>query len=78
MRELLDDDDESHVTTVCMSAVCHLRNIAWIMRYLTHGAAEQIIVHALVTSRLDVGNALLDCIANKYNGLTECRTGQPA
>ena len=44
---------ESHVT-----AIFHLRNISRIKRYLTATATEQI-VHAFVTSRLDIGN---DCI----------------
>ena len=49
---------ESHVTAVCRSAIFHLRNISRIRRYLTAAATEQI-VHAFVTSRLDISNALL-------------------
>ena len=49
---------ESHITTVCKSPIYHLRNIARIRRYLTTSATEQI-VHAFVTSRLEVGNVLL-------------------
>ena len=49
---------ESHITAVCNSAIYHLRNIAKIKRYLTPVATEQI-AHAFVTSRLDVGKALL-------------------
>ena len=49
---------ESHITTVCKYAIYHLRNIASIRRYLTPSATQQI-VHAFVTSRLDVDNALL-------------------
>ena len=49
---------ESHITAVCKSAIYHLRNIARIRHYLTLSTTEQI-VHAFVTSRLDVGNALL-------------------
>ena len=49
---------ESHVTAVCRSAKFHLRNISRIRRYLTAAATEQI-VHAFVTCRLDIGNALL-------------------
>ncbi|KAK2173329.1 hypothetical protein NP493_884g04023 [Ridgeia piscesae] len=49
---------ESHVTAVCRSAIFHLRKISRIRRYLTAAATEQV-VHAFVTSRLDVGNALL-------------------
>ena len=48
---------ESHVTAVCRSAIFHLRNISRIKRYLTAAATEQI-VHAFITSRLDIGNAL--------------------
>ena len=49
---------ESQVTAVCKSAICHLRTISRIRRYLTAESTEQVI-HAFVTSRLDVGNALL-------------------
>ena len=49
---------ESYVTAVCKSAIFHLRNISRIRRYLTAAATEQV-VHAFVTSRLDIGNALL-------------------
>ena len=49
---------ESRVTAVCRSAIFHLRNISRIRRYLTAAATEQI-VHAFVTSRPDIGNALL-------------------
>ena len=49
---------ESHVTAVCKSAIFHLRNISRIRHYLIAEATEQVI-HAFVTSRLDVGNALL-------------------
>ena len=48
---------ESHMTAVCKSAIFHLRNISRIRRFLTAAATEQI-VHAFVTSRLDIGNAL--------------------
>ena len=46
------------MTAVCKSAIFHLRNISRIRRYLTAAATEQV-VHACVTSRLDIGNALL-------------------
>ena len=49
---------ESHVNVICHSAIFHLRNITKIRRYLNPSATEQI-VHAFVTSRLDMGNALL-------------------
>ena len=38
--------------------VTHIRNISRIRRYLTAAATEQV-VYAFVTSRLDIGNALL-------------------
>ena len=46
------------MTAVCRSAIFHLRNISRIRRYLTAAATEQI-VHAFVTSRLNIGNAQL-------------------
>ena len=46
-----------HISTVCRAAFFHLRNIAKIRRYLTRQACEQI-VHAFVTSRIDMGNGL--------------------
>ena len=46
------------MTALCQSAIFHLRNISRIKRYLTAAATEQV-THAFVTSRLDVGNALL-------------------
>jgi len=49
---------ESHVTAVCKSALCHLRNLSRIRRYMTAAATEQV-THAFVTSRLAFGNALL-------------------
>ena len=49
---------ESHVSAVCKSAIFHLRNISRIRQYLTAAATEQVIF-AFITSRLDVGNALL-------------------
>ena len=49
---------ESYVTTVCRSAIFHLRNISRFIRYLTAAATEQV-VHAFVTNRLAIGNALL-------------------
>ena len=44
---------ESHLTAVCRSAIFHLRNISRIRRYMTAAATEQVI-HACVTSRLDI------------------------
>ena len=49
---------ESQVIAVCRSAICHLRNISRIRRHL-RAAAPSLVMHAFVTSRLDVGIALL-------------------
>ena len=49
---------ESHVTAACRSSIFRFRNISRIRRCLTAATIEQDI-HAFVTSRLDVGNALL-------------------
>jgi len=46
------------VTTMCKSAFYHLRKISAIRKYLTFDAA-QLLVHALITSRLDYCNSLL-------------------
>ena len=49
---------ESHVTTVCKSAILHLRNISRNRRNLT-AATTQPVISAFDTSRFDVGNELL-------------------
>ena len=46
------------VTAICKSAFYHLRKISLIRKYLTVDAA-QLLVHALVTSKLDYCNSLL-------------------
>ena len=46
------------VTAMCKSAFLHLRKISPILRHLTFDAA-QLLVHALVTSKLDYCNPLL-------------------
>ena len=46
------------MTAVRKSAIFHIRNISRFTRYLTAAATAQVI-HVFVTSRLDVGNALL-------------------
>ena len=46
------------VTAICKSAFYHLRRISLISKYLTVDAA-QLLVHALVTSKLDYCNSLL-------------------
>ncbi len=49
---------DKQVHAVCTSAYYHLRNISRIRRYLTE-PATQILVHSLVTTRLDYCNSLL-------------------
>lgn len=46
------------VSSVCKSSFFHLRNIARIRKYLTPDAAR-LLVHALITSKLDYCNSLL-------------------
>ena len=46
-----------HISEICKSSLFRLRNIGLIRKYLTNDATEQL-VHALVTSRLDMGNSL--------------------
>ncbi len=48
----------SHVSSIVRSSSFHIRNIGKIRKYLTPHATEQI-VHSFITSRLDMGNALL-------------------
>ena len=47
-----------HISEICKSSSFHLRKIGLIRKYLTNDATEQL-VHAFVTSRLDMGNSLL-------------------
>ena len=54
---------ESHVKKVCQTSYYHIRNINSIRRILTDESAA-ILIHALVTSRLDNGNSLLFGITN--------------
>ena len=49
---------DDHIKHVCKSTHFHLRNIGKIRKFLTKHATEQL-VHSLVTSRIDYGNALL-------------------
>ena len=47
-----------HISSISKNAAFHLRNIGLIRKYLTQDATEQL-VHAYVTSRLDMENSLL-------------------
>ena len=49
---------EKQVNAISKSCFYHIRNIAKVRQYITNDAYK-ILVHALVTSRLDSGNALL-------------------
>ena len=46
------------MTAMCKSAFYHLRKISLIRKHLTFDAA-QLLVHALITSKLDYCNSLL-------------------
>ena len=48
----------AHVSSICRSSFCHLRNLSKIRKYLTKESAA-VVVHAFVTSKLDYCNALL-------------------
>ena len=48
----------SQISSICKSVWYQLRNLGFIRKYMTRSAAEKI-VHALISSRLDFGNALL-------------------
>ena len=49
----------AHVSSICRSSFNHDRNLSRIRKYLTKESAA-VAVHALVTSKLDYYNALLD------------------
>ena len=49
---------KSHISYIIRSASFHIRNIGKIRKYLNRSSTEQL-VHAFVTSRLDMGNSLL-------------------
>ena len=48
---------EQHITEICKSALCHLRNIGKIRKYLSQNSAI-ILVHTFITSKLDFCNSL--------------------
>ena len=55
---------EKHVSEVCRSSYMHLCNIGGIRKCLDRKTAE-ILVHALITSRLDYCNSLLFGVSEK-------------
>ena len=54
-----------HVIAVSKSAFYHLRNISRIRKYISSQTAE-ILMHALVTSRLDFCNSLLYTLQQEW------------
>ena len=51
-------DMHTHITSMCRSAMYHLRRISSIRRFLDRGATETLS-HAFISSRLDYCNSLL-------------------
>ena len=49
---------EAHINKLCSNALYHIRNISEVRAYLSRESTERL-VHATVTSRLDMGNILL-------------------
>lgn len=62
---------ESHVKKLCQTAFFHIRNINSIRRCLPDDSAA-LIVHALITSRLDNCNSLLYGIPDKLVRKIQC------
>ena len=48
----------AHVSSICRSSFCHLRNLSKIRKHLTKESAA-VVVHAFVTWKLDYCNTLL-------------------
>ena len=63
---------ENQINNICCMGYYHLHNIGRVRRYLTNDSTK-ILVHSLVLSRIDYGNALLygvnDCYLNKLQRL---------
>ena len=49
---------ENHITTVCRAAYASIRNIGRIRKHVNRETAE-MMVHAFITSKIDIGNSLL-------------------
>ena len=48
-----------HINTVCKTALMHLHNIGRIRKMLSKETCEQLVHHALITTKLDYSNAIL-------------------
>ena len=51
-------DGKKHINSICKAGWFHLRNIGNVRPYLDKAATERL-VHAFITSKLDINNALL-------------------
>jgi len=58
---------EPYVNNICRAAYYHLRNICSVRHCLTKSATETL-VHSLIASKLDYGNALLHGLPNRVLG----------
>ena len=54
-----------HISGICKSTHFHLRSIEIIRNLLTIDATAQLLIHALITSRLDFCNSILYNLPNK-------------
>ena len=55
---------EAHINKLCSNVFYHIRNISKVRAYLSRESTERL-VHATVTSRLDMGNILLHGLPQK-------------
>ena len=53
----------AHIASICKSSFYHLRNISCIRKYVSSNTTE-ILVHAVVSSKLDHCNSLLYDLSN--------------
>ena len=62
---------EAHINKLCSNAFYHIRNISKVRAYLSRESTERL-VHATVTSRLDMGNILLYGLPQKLVSKLQC------
>ena len=60
-----------HISNVIRNSALHLRNIGRLRKYLNRAASEQV-VHAFVTSRLDMANSLLYGLPQEQLNRLQC------